>query len=258
MPVLTNIVWNRVNADCTHLDLVHKTPVDEVPTAIASFQGRILVGIGRMLRLYDMGRKKLLRKCENKVSEMNVVTSLVVKVKLYLFLCYALCWGSRSAVCTSWLHACVGGAEVLSVCTSWLHACVGGVEVLSVCTSWLHACVGGVEMLSVCASWLHACVGGVEMLSVCTSWLHACVGGVEMLSVCTSWLHALAAFHSRQLLLLLLHFDGLGWLQRSRSGYGDSSRLVTLLNLLTPNDPYIGRTAPLTSNVAFYIFIQQI
>ena len=31
-----------------------------------------------------------------------------------------------------------------------------------------------------------------------------------------------------------------------------------LINPLTPNDPYRGRTAPLTSKVAFYIFIQQI
>jgi len=30
------------------------------------------------------------------------------------------------------------------------------------------------------------------------------------------------------------------------------------INPLTPNDPYRGRTAPLTSKVAFYIFIQQI
>jgi len=30
------------------------------------------------------------------------------------------------------------------------------------------------------------------------------------------------------------------------------------LNPLTPNDPYSGRTAPLTSKVAYYIFIQQI
>ena len=30
------------------------------------------------------------------------------------------------------------------------------------------------------------------------------------------------------------------------------------LTVLTPNDPYSGRTAPLTSRVAFYIFIQQI
>jgi len=32
----------------------------------------------------------------------------------------------------------------------------------------------------------------------------------------------------------------------------------TDLNPLTPNDPYRGRTAPLTSKVAFYTFIQQI
>lgn len=101
MPVLANVICNRVNADCTHLDLVHKTPVDEVPTAIASFQGRILVGIGRMLRLYDMGRKKLLRKCENKVSDMNVVTSSVAKVKLYLFFIVHCVGGSGNAV---WLH----------------------------------------------------------------------------------------------------------------------------------------------------------
>ena len=31
-----------------------------------------------------------------------------------------------------------------------------------------------------------------------------------------------------------------------------------VINLLTPNVNYSGRTAPLTSKVAFYIFIQQI
>ena len=31
-----------------------------------------------------------------------------------------------------------------------------------------------------------------------------------------------------------------------------------LIKPLTPNDPYSGRTAPLTSKVSFYIFIQQI
>jgi len=34
--------------------------------------------------------------------------------------------------------------------------------------------------------------------------------------------------------------------------------LIKLINPLTPNDPYSGRTAPLTSKVAFCIFIQQI
>jgi len=30
-------------------------------------QGRLLVGVGRLLRIYDLGKKKMLRKCENKV-----------------------------------------------------------------------------------------------------------------------------------------------------------------------------------------------
>jgi hypothetical protein len=33
---------------------------------------------------------------------------------------------------------------------------------------------------------------------------------------------------------------------------------ATIINPLTPNDHYSGHTAPLTSKVAFYIFIQQI
>lgn len=59
----------RVNPTCTSLELVHKTTVDNVPTAICGFQGRVIIGIGRILRLYDIGKKKLLRKCENKVNK---------------------------------------------------------------------------------------------------------------------------------------------------------------------------------------------
>jgi len=36
------------------------------------------------------------------------------------------------------------------------------------------------------------------------------------------------------------------------------SRKLYNINLLTPNVNYSGRTVPLTSKVAFYIFIQQI
>jgi hypothetical protein len=39
----------------------------------------------------------------------------------------------------------------------------------------------------------------------------------------------------------------------------DSGQIpAELINPLPPNDPYRGRTAPLTSKVAFYLFIQQI
>lgn len=47
----------------THL---YKTEVDEIPGALSPFQGRLLAGVGNVLRIYDMGKKKLLRKCENR------------------------------------------------------------------------------------------------------------------------------------------------------------------------------------------------
>jgi splicing factor 3B subunit 3 len=57
------------------LELMHKTQVDGVPLALCQFQGRLLAGIGSVLRLYDLGRRKLLRKCENKLFP-NTITSI--------------------------------------------------------------------------------------------------------------------------------------------------------------------------------------
>jgi splicing factor 3B subunit 3 len=48
------------------LELVHKTQVEDVPKALVAFSGRLLAGVGNRVRLYDMGKKKLLRKCELK------------------------------------------------------------------------------------------------------------------------------------------------------------------------------------------------
>jgi splicing factor 3B subunit 3 len=48
------------------LQLLHRTEVDDVPLAVCEFQGRLLVGCGKALRIYDLGKKKLLRKAENK------------------------------------------------------------------------------------------------------------------------------------------------------------------------------------------------
>jgi len=59
----------------TKLTFVHKTQMDDVPTALCPFQGRLLVGVGRTLRIYDMGKKKMLRKCENK-NFPNLITAI--------------------------------------------------------------------------------------------------------------------------------------------------------------------------------------
>jgi len=57
-----------------NLQLVHKTPVDEVPYCLCPFQGRLLVGLAKTLRIYDLGKKKLLRKCENRAFPNFLVT----------------------------------------------------------------------------------------------------------------------------------------------------------------------------------------
>ena len=48
----------------TALELIHSTPVGGIPGALCAFRGKLLAGIGSTIRLYDAGRKKLLRKCE--------------------------------------------------------------------------------------------------------------------------------------------------------------------------------------------------
>jgi len=52
--------------DGKQLQLLHKTALDGIPGALCPFQGRLLIGVGNLLRIYDLGKKKLLRKCENK------------------------------------------------------------------------------------------------------------------------------------------------------------------------------------------------
>ena len=57
------LLYRVVNGD--RLQLLHRTTVDDGPVlALAHFQGRLLVGIGKILRLYEMGKRQLLRKCE--------------------------------------------------------------------------------------------------------------------------------------------------------------------------------------------------
>jgi len=57
------------------LQLLHSTPLENVPLALCPFQGKLLVGVGRSIRIYDMGKKRLLRKCENK-NLPNLVTQI--------------------------------------------------------------------------------------------------------------------------------------------------------------------------------------
>ncbi|CAF9939561.1 MAG: pre-mRNA-splicing factor rse1 [Alectoria fallacina] len=55
------------------LEFIHKTKIEEPPQALLGFQGRLLAGVGNELRIYDLGLKQLLRKCQ-----AQVVPNLVV------------------------------------------------------------------------------------------------------------------------------------------------------------------------------------
>ena len=61
--------------DGKELEFIHKTKVEEPPLALLAFQGRVLAGVGNELRIYDLGLKQLLRKCQTQCVP-NLVTGL--------------------------------------------------------------------------------------------------------------------------------------------------------------------------------------
>ncbi|KAA8649703.1 hypothetical protein EYZ11_003350 [Aspergillus tanneri] len=63
----------RFQEDGKELEFIHKTKVDEPPLALLGFQGRLVAGIGPMLRVYDLGMKQLLRKCQAHVVPKTIV-----------------------------------------------------------------------------------------------------------------------------------------------------------------------------------------
>lgn len=74
----------RIDVTCSTLEFVHRTEVEDVPGAMCAFQGRLVAGIGKILRIYDLGKKKLLRKCENKHIPNQIVNIQSMGQRLYV------------------------------------------------------------------------------------------------------------------------------------------------------------------------------
>lgn len=53
--------------------LIHRTPCEFIPGAFSELKGRLICGIGNILRVYEMGQKKLLRKQDNRNFKSNIV-----------------------------------------------------------------------------------------------------------------------------------------------------------------------------------------
>lgn len=74
----------KFKEDGRTLELLHKTQVEGVPLALCQFQGRLLAGIGPVLRLYDLGLKRLLRKCENKLFPNTITSICTYRDRIYV------------------------------------------------------------------------------------------------------------------------------------------------------------------------------
>lgn len=44
------------------LELLHSTPCEDIPNCFNEFAGKLVTGVGNIVRIYDLGMKKLLRK----------------------------------------------------------------------------------------------------------------------------------------------------------------------------------------------------
>lgn len=75
------------------LELQHSTPTGGIVGALHPFKGRLLAGVGPVLRLYDLGKKKLLRKSEHRRLPVHIVS--ITSYGDRIFVCDA-------QVCTSY------------------------------------------------------------------------------------------------------------------------------------------------------------
>jgi splicing factor 3B subunit 3 len=66
------------------LELTHRTPVEETPYCVASYKGKLLVGIGNKLRLYEYGKKKLIKKVDYKNFQTNVANIQTIGDRIFV------------------------------------------------------------------------------------------------------------------------------------------------------------------------------
>ncbi|KAG4293576.1 pre-mRNA-splicing factor rse-1 [Fusarium proliferatum] len=64
----------RFQKNGRQLVFIHKTKVEESPMALVAFQGRLVAGIGKALRIYDLGLKQLLLKVHAEVASQLIVS----------------------------------------------------------------------------------------------------------------------------------------------------------------------------------------
>lgn len=64
----------RLKNNGREIDFVHKTVVEDLPVALLPFQGKLIVGLRKMLRIYDLGMRQMLRKSQAIVAPEQIVS----------------------------------------------------------------------------------------------------------------------------------------------------------------------------------------
>jgi splicing factor 3B subunit 3 len=82
--IRNEIYTYSISSNGLELQFVHKTECEAIPRVMRQFQDRLVVGIGRILRIYDLGKKKLLRKCESKQVPHLISTISVHSNRLFV------------------------------------------------------------------------------------------------------------------------------------------------------------------------------
>ncbi|XP_055389002.1 splicing factor 3B subunit 3-like [Condylostylus longicornis] len=65
------------------LHLIHSTPVESAPLALCAWDGRLIVSLGKKIRIYSLGRRRLLKKCEFRAIPEAVIWLRVVKDRIF-------------------------------------------------------------------------------------------------------------------------------------------------------------------------------
>eukprot|EP00397_Hematodinium_sp_SG-2012_P002911 GEMP01002919.1.p1 GENE.GEMP01002919.1~~GEMP01002919.1.p1 ORF type:complete len:1075 (+),score=238.62 GEMP01002919.1:465-3689(+) len=65
------------------MQLIHVTPVDGVPLCVFPFEGKLLASIGNKVRIYELGKRKLLKKCEYKNIPEGIMWMQVKNDRIY-------------------------------------------------------------------------------------------------------------------------------------------------------------------------------
>mmetsp|Transcript_5527 Transcript_5527/g.9418 ORF Transcript_5527/g.9418 Transcript_5527/m.9418 type:complete len:227 (-) Transcript_5527:264-944(-) len=73
-----------LSPDGKQIQIIHRTSCEQIPMAFNEAKGKLFCGIGNILRAYELGQKKLLRKYDNRNFKSTIVRIQCEDEKVYV------------------------------------------------------------------------------------------------------------------------------------------------------------------------------